>query len=233
MPLTTLLAGALLLLTNRVSVQASNCAAAIASVCDDDAETTVCKTIFDPTGTSKCDEPNYKPFLPLCYKSCKSCCLSPKYSCEDNNSIVSIDCNAIATTGGCNTAMLDAVVKQYCPQSCGKCDQITQSCADKNVTACEQIKHLCISADWQQFMIDNCAKTCNMCDKVTTAASATTSTTAAPVVTCVDKASDCAVQVSAVHQRDRPGGPEEREGKILPRRRANPLPGKTDQDFYP
>lgn len=50
MPLTTLLAGALLLLTNRVSVQASNCAAAIASVCDDEAETTVCKTIFDVTG---------------------------------------------------------------------------------------------------------------------------------------------------------------------------------------
>uniref|UniRef100_A0AC34Q6S1 ShKT domain-containing protein n=1 Tax=Panagrolaimus sp. JU765 TaxID=591449 RepID=A0AC34Q6S1_9BILA len=99
-----------------------------------------------------CTAPATATLALQCAFQCGICCLTAAYNCTDD-SRSPINCGA--NIGNCRNPSFQAIMTQYCPNTCGLCGG---NCKD-NVTGCNTLAGLCQNINWYAYMQANCAST--------------------------------------------------------------------------
>uniref|UniRef100_A0A0N4V140 ShKT domain-containing protein n=1 Tax=Enterobius vermicularis TaxID=51028 RepID=A0A0N4V140_ENTVE len=99
----------------------------------------------------------------------------------------------------CGVASLKTIIVQYCPATCGMCNETGTAgvCKDENAAVCDVMKLLCHDSSKKATLLTTCPKTCNCLAKwllIRETVLKMTDFTASS--SCTDVASDCAAKSS-------------------------------------
>ncbi|CAL2047676.1 unnamed protein product [Caenorhabditis brenneri] len=97
-----------------------------------------------------------------CPKTCGYCCLTSAYKCL-NKLYPRVQCNTV-TRPMCLSPIWRQILAEDCPAQCGFCD--LNGCIDL-VVGCENDYSICYTAGMEQFVNQNCRRTCNKCSVAT------------------------------------------------------------------
>ncbi|CAO4382621.1 unnamed protein product [Caenorhabditis nigoni] len=93
-----------------------------------------------------------------CPRTCGLCCRTSAFMCK-NLIYPRIDCNTI-TRAQCQSPVWRQILAEDCPARCGFCD--LNGCIDA-VPGCENDPSICHTIGMEQFVNQNCRRTCNRC----------------------------------------------------------------------
>uniref|UniRef100_A0A8R1DUY1 ShKT domain-containing protein n=1 Tax=Caenorhabditis japonica TaxID=281687 RepID=A0A8R1DUY1_CAEJA len=110
-----------------------------------------------------------KAALTSCAKTCGLCCQTDDYNCP-NVAFPRLKCDTI-TTAQCNSAQWRTIIATDCPSACGFCNQ--GGCVDAVVECANDIS-ICQTVGMQDFVNENCQRTCGRCASTTVAGAVTT-----------------------------------------------------------
>ncbi|PAV88648.1 hypothetical protein WR25_26219 [Diploscapter pachys] len=144
----------------------------------------------EPNGTTI--DPSMKAgAIKNCPKFCGYCCKTPEYDCPNKNP-PNFNCDSV-TQAMCQDPAWRQPIAESCPNKCGMCQM--GGCVDKAVD-CAADTSICNNMNMQQFVNENCQRTCQRCPTSSTTGTATTQpggggVTPAPG-SCSDSSTSCA-----------------------------------------
>uniref|UniRef100_A0A1I7TXR8 ShTK domain protein n=1 Tax=Caenorhabditis tropicalis TaxID=1561998 RepID=A0A1I7TXR8_9PELO len=103
-----------------------------------------------------------KAALSNCAKTCGFCCSTDDYNCP-NAQFPRLNCDTI-TNAQCLDPNWRTIIAVDCPSACGFCNQ--GGCVDA-VVDCANDRSICQSVGMQEFVNQNCQRTCGRCGSST------------------------------------------------------------------
>ncbi|CAP22682.1 Protein CBR-TAG-293 [Caenorhabditis briggsae] len=103
-----------------------------------------------------------KAALSNCAKTCGFCCITDDYNCP-NAQFPRLNCATI-TNAQCLDPNWRTIIATDCPSACGFCNQ--GGCVDA-VVDCANDRSICQSVGMQEFVNQNCQRTCGRCGSST------------------------------------------------------------------
>uniref|UniRef100_A0A1I7TXP0 ShKT domain-containing protein n=1 Tax=Caenorhabditis tropicalis TaxID=1561998 RepID=A0A1I7TXP0_9PELO len=93
-----------------------------------------------------------------CPKTCGYCCQTSAYNCRNVN-FPRLSCSTV-TRSMCQSVVWRQILAEDCPNICGFCD--LNGCIDA-VVGCDNDISICNAIGMQEFVNQNCRRTCNRC----------------------------------------------------------------------
>ncbi|CAJ0603497.1 unnamed protein product [Cylicocyclus nassatus] len=110
-----------------------------------------------------------------CPKHCGYCCQSPEYNCA-NKQFPRTKCETVKPVQ-CKDPKWRQILAEDCPNVCGFC--LEGGCVDAAIECANDIS-ICRNIDMQDFVKENCQKSCGYCPTSTTLGTGSGSVTKAP-----------------------------------------------------
>ncbi|CAB04183.1 ShKT domain-containing protein [Caenorhabditis elegans] len=133
------------------------------------------------------DQGMVRAAVELCPKLCGFCCMTTAYNCR-NADFPRLNCATIVPAQ-CRDQRWRTIIAQDCPSACGFCN--LGGCVDA-VTDCANDPSICNMVGMQNFVNQNCQRTCSRCPSSTSTLISSTAISSSCTSYIPDSSSSCA-----------------------------------------